>query len=85
MSRLICMQLHKVLHILLSSVQQEIGVKIKIDEQDNIFRGSIGPFASDNLGAHSIGGFIEGFNALRVCRVCMGTNNDIKTKVYILL
>lgn len=71
--------------IKVSSVLQEIGVKIKIDGQDNIFRGSIGPFASDNLGAHCIGGFIEGFNAFRVCRVCMGTNNDIQTKVPITL
>jgi len=71
--------------IKVSSVLQEIGVKIKIDGQDNIFRGSIGPFASDNLGAHCIGGFIEGFNAFRVCRVCMGTNNDIQTKVSIIL
>ena len=84
------MQLHKkgftyVYIIKVSSVLHEIGVKIKIDEQDNIFRGSIGPFASDNLGAHCIGGFIEGFNAFRVCRVCMGTNNDIQTKVRITL
>lgn len=65
MSWFICIRLHKkgfsyVYIIKVSSGLQEIGVKIKIDEQDNIFRGSIGPFASDNLGAHCIGGFIEG-------------------------
>ena len=58
---------------------QEVGVKLKIDGQDSVFKGSIGP--SDNLGAHCIGGFIEGFNPLRICRVCMGTSNNIQTKV----
>ena len=60
---------------------QEVGVKFKIDGQDSVFKGSIGPLTSDNLGAHCIGGFIEGFNSLRICRVCMGTSNDIQTKV----
>ena len=79
------MQLHKkgftyVYIIKVSSVLHEIGVKIKIDEQDNIFRGSIGPFVSDNLGAHCIGGFIEGLIPLEFAE-SMGTNNDIQTKV----
>lgn len=42
--------------------------------QDRVFRGSIGPFSGDNLGAHFIGGYIESFNSLRVRRVCMGTS-----------
>ena len=54
-----------------------------VDGQDRLFRGSIGPFSNDNLGAHSIGGFIESFSSLRVCRVCMGTSNDIQTQVII--
>ena len=64
---------------------QEVGVKLKIDGQDSVFKGSIGPLTSDNLGAHCIGGFIEGFNSLRICRVCMGTSNDIQTKVFLFI
>lgn len=55
-------------------------MEIKINGISYTFHGSIGPLSSDNLGAHSIGGFVESFNSLRVCRVCMGTSNDIQTK-----
>ena len=53
---------------------------IKINGISCKFHGSIGPVSSDNLVAHSIGGFFESFNSLRVCRICMGTSNDIQTK-----
>ena len=58
-------------------------MEIKINGISYTFHGSIGPLSSDNLGAHSIGGFVESFNSLRVCRVCMGTSNDIQTKASI--
>lgn len=51
---------------------------INVDGIDRVFRGSIGPFSSDNLGAHAIGGFIESFSSLRICRVCMATSDDIQ-------
>lgn len=51
---------------------------INVDGIDRVFRGSIGPFCSDNLGAHAIGGFIESFSSLRICRVCMATSDDIQ-------
>jgi len=55
-------------------------VKIKIDGEDSVIQGSIGPFSSDNLGAHSVGGYVESFTSLRVCRICMDTSDDIQTK-----
>lgn len=61
-------------------LESDHGVEIKINGISYTFHGSIGPLSSDNLGAHSIGGFVESFNSLRVCRVCMGTSNDIQTK-----
>lgn len=61
---------------------QDHGVNIFVEGQERLFRGSIGPFSDDDLGAHAIGGFIESFSSLRVCRICMGTNGDIQTKVY---
>ena len=59
-------------------------MNIKINGQNNVFQGSIGPFSSDNLGAHSVGGYIESFSSLRVCRICMGTGDDIQTKASAL-
>lgn len=61
---------------------QDHGVNFFVEGQERLFRGSIGPFSDDNLGAHAIGGFIKSFFSLRVCRNCMGTNGDIQTKVY---
>lgn len=45
------------------------------------FRGSIVSIPADNLGSHSIGGFKEGFTALRPCRYCTATRDDSKLKV----
>ena len=53
-----------------------------VEGQDRVFRGSIGPFSADNLGAHSLGGFMESFSSLRICRFCMATRGDIQTKVH---
>ena len=54
---------------------------IKVDGFEKTFRGGIGPFSTDNLGAHMIGGYNESFNCLRICRVCMATKDDIQTSV----
>ena len=56
-------------------------MSIKLEGKDDVFRGSIGPFTSDNLGAHMIGGYPESFNSLRICRFCMATKQEINCKV----
>lgn len=55
-------------------------MKIKIVGEDSVIQGSIGPFSSDNLEAHSIGGYVESFASLRVCKISMGTSDDVQTK-----
>lgn len=35
------------------------------------FFGSVVTVSADNLGSHAIGGFKEGFRALRPCRQCL--------------
>ena len=49
------------------------------------FCGTIGLCLADNLGSHSWGGFMEGFNAYRRCRFCMGTPEEIQEKAIILV
>ena len=49
------------------------------------FRASIATIAADNLGSHAIGGFKEGFTALRPCRHCMATRGELKIKVILTL
>lgn len=52
-----------------------------IEDQEHVFRGTIGSFSAANLGAHMLGGFTESFSALRICRMCMATKHDIQRKV----
>lgn len=59
---------------------KELGVQVN----NVIFRGSIGPFSGDNLGSHLIGGYLESFNSLRICRICMATKQNIQDKVNIV-
>ncbi|XP_058961485.1 uncharacterized protein [Pocillopora verrucosa] len=64
----------------LHQLEADRGVTFWIDEQERTFSGSIGPYSSDNLGAHSLGGFQESFSGLRICRICMATREDTNTK-----
>lgn len=43
--------------------------------------GSIATFTADNLGSHALGGFKEGGSALRPCRHCLITHDDLSNKV----
>lgn len=50
-------------------------------EGEKKFFGSIVTAPADNLGSHALGGFKEGFSALRPCRQCMANSEDFKLKV----
>ena len=53
---------------------------LKSFEDDGIFvpslgkvlKGTVLAVVADNLGAHSIGGFVESFSASQFCRFCIG-------------
>ena len=57
------------------------GFVINTCEGEKFFTGSIVTVIADNLGSHAVGGFKEGFTALRPCRQCMTSNTDLKIKV----
>lgn len=44
-------------------------------------QGTIATFVADNLGSHAVGGFKEGFRALRPCRHCMVVGSEMKSQV----
>ena len=47
--------------------------------ENEFVQGTIAMFLGDNLGSHSIGGFLENFSAcVHVCRFCMITMEDIR-------
>ncbi|KAG1714475.1 hypothetical protein GQR58_001470 [Nymphon striatum] len=46
---------------------------------DNLFYGTVSVVLTDNLGAHSIGGFLESFHCLRNCRFCFTPRETMQT------
>ena len=46
-------------------------------------KGTLVTFLGDNLGSHAVGGFKEGGSALRPCRHCLVTGNELNMKVHI--
>ena len=47
------------------------GITVDINGHAKVFKGSLLSCVADNLAAHAIGGFLESFSALRFCRFCM--------------
>ncbi|XP_056450915.1 uncharacterized protein LOC130386152 isoform X1 [Gadus chalcogrammus] len=43
-------------------------------------KGTIVSVVADNLGAHSIGGFVESFSGSHVCRFCLGALSEFQKK-----
>lgn len=75
--------LEKVLHrfmVDINLLESDVGIPFKINGVVRHFNGTIGQCLADNLGSHYLGGFMEGFNAYRRCRFCMGTPEEIQQK-----
>ncbi len=49
--------------------------------QKYVFRGSLTLVSGDNLGSNFIGGYKQLSSALRKCRFCMATAEEMKEKV----
>lgn len=50
------------------------------------FFGTVLAVLADTLGAHDLGGFKSGVGwALRKCRHCMATGEDIQSKVHLYI
>lgn len=60
---------------------QENGVTFNIHGKLYIFRGSLALVAGDNLASHFLGGYNSFSSALRKCRHCMATADNMATEV----
>lgn len=49
-----------------------------IDELGATVKGTVLYVLADNLGAHSMAGFLEGFTSERFCHFCMGTRTEVQ-------
>ena len=57
------------------------GAPFVIDGRTYHFRGTVTVASADNPASASLGGFKESASAFRYCRHCLGTEEDIQSKV----
>ena len=62
---------------------QENGVAFVINGATQYFRGTVTLISADNPASTVLGGFKQSPSAFRCCRHCMGSEEDIQSKVYV--
>ena len=62
-------------------ISMQSGINITMDGVSHCFRGTVTLVSGDNLGSHYIGGFKSPSGALRKCRHCMATSEDMSSEV----
>ena len=60
---------------------QENGVPFVINGATRHFRGTITIVSADNPASTLLGGFKQSASAFRCCRHCLGSEEDIQSKV----
>lgn len=60
---------------------KDAGCSLIVNGVERTFHGTIAYGSADNLGAQALGGFKESCSAHRPCRYCLGTNEEIRSKV----
>ncbi len=60
----------------------EHGLNVQYEGHTYVFKVHLSTLIADNLGVHSIGGILESFSVIRICRVCMGKKHDVGRKFH---
>lgn len=68
----------KVLDPLLRDLKSFEDEGIFVSSLGKVVKGTVLAVVADNLGAHSIGGFVESFSASHFCRFCIGERSQIQ-------
>jgi len=55
-----------------------VGISLDIPEFRGVIKFKLGAILGDNLGLHSILGFVESFNAKYPCRICRANKEQVK-------
>ena len=63
----------------LKELESEDGVRVVVDGEFVQIHAILGMFSADNLGAHSLFGFLESFSANQFCRFCSINKTDSQT------
>ncbi|CAI6369501.1 unnamed protein product [Macrosiphum euphorbiae] len=61
---------------------RETGIDIDTDDFNGNIKFELGLIIGDNLGIHSITGFVESFSATHVCRMCKIEKKEMKKQCY---
>ena len=64
---------------------KESGVSIALNDSTHFFQGTVTIVSGDNPASAALGGFKQSASAFRFCRHCLGTENDIQSKVCFIL
>jgi hypothetical protein len=63
----------------LKQLESANGLEVIVHGQKTNVHGILGMFSADNLGAHSLFGFLESFSANYFCRFCMAHKDSTQT------
>ncbi|XP_022166134.1 uncharacterized protein LOC111030773, partial [Myzus persicae] len=63
--------------------EKETGIYVNTDVFKGILKFELGVLVGDNLGIHSITGFVESFSSNYPCRVCKMRKDEIKKQCYV--
>ncbi|XP_026777285.1 uncharacterized protein LOC113531030 [Pangasianodon hypophthalmus] len=69
----------KVLEPLLTDLQSLEKDGIFIPSLGKVMKGTVVSVVADNLGAHSVGGFVENFTGSHVCQFCLADRSQFQT------
>jgi len=61
-------------------MESEKGLLTTVHGQSTALHGIVVAFSADNLGAHSLFGYLESFSANRMCRFCLADKAEIQGK-----
>jgi hypothetical protein len=64
----------------LKELETESGITVNIKGQPTVIRGVLSLFSADNLGLHSLFGFLESFSANKFCHFCECTKEEAQAK-----
>jgi len=64
----------------LEELESEKGLLTTVSGQSVALHGIVVAFSADNLGAHSLFGYLESFSANRMCRFCLANKAEIQER-----
>ena len=75
-------QILQPIFVQLQQLESDKGLAVNVHGETRAVHGILGLFSADNLGAHSLFGFLESFSANYPCRYCLAHKDEIQFKFF---